>query len=72
MNSTIDILIGKREIDKNIINKLINKREIDKEEIINLKNVINKLIKEREIDRENINELIDKNKELDQKVKVII
>ena len=82
MNSTIDALINEREIDKNIINKLImekeidkKEREIDKKEIFYLKNEINKLImekeidkKEREIDREIINELINKNKELGQKV----
>ena len=82
LNSTIDALINGREIDKNIINKLImekeidkKEREIDKKEIFYLKNEINKLImekeidkKEREIDREIINELINKNKELGQKV----
>ena len=82
LNSTIDALINGREIDKNIINKLImekeidkKEREIDKKEISYLKNEINKLImekeidkKEREIDREIINELINKNKELGQKV----
>ena len=82
LNSTIDALINEREIDKNIINKLImekeidkKEREIDKKEISYLKNEINKLImekeidkKEREIDREIINELINKNKELGQKV----
>jgi len=82
LNSTIDALINEREIDKNIINKLImekeidkKEREIDKKEIFYLKNEINKLImekeidkKEREIDREIINELINKNKELGQKV----
>ena len=75
LNSTIDALINEREIDKNIINKLIMEKEIDKKEIFYLKNEINKLImekeidkKEREIDREIINELINKNKELGQKV----
>ena len=75
LNSTIDALINEREIDKNIINKLIIEKEIIKKEIFYLKNEINKLImekeidkKEREIDREIINELINKNKELGQKV----